>query len=313
MSTPYFALGAMDFGTRLDPGTSTALLDRFVERGGRWIDTANCYSFWMDPSGVGGQSETVIGRWLAARPGARDRVLISTKVRQQPTVPGKWPESAEGLSAPAVRSAVRESLRRLGTEWIDLYWAHAEDRDVPLEETVGAFGEVVSEGLARRLGASNHTAWRVERGRAIARAAGVAGWTALQLRHSYVQPRPGVVLPESGHRLATAESLDYARSEPDVDLWAYSSLLWGSYTRPDRPLPEHYDHPGTTRRLAVLGEVAAETGATANQVVLAWLTGGDPAVVPIVGVSRTEQLDEAFDAMELRLDEGQRRRLDEAA
>jgi aryl-alcohol dehydrogenase-like predicted oxidoreductase len=313
VSTPYFALGAMDFGTRLDPGTSTALLDRFVERGGRWIDTANCYSFWMDPSGVGGQSETVIGRWLAARPGARDRVLISTKVRQQPTVPGKWPESAEGLSAPAVRSAVRESLRRLGTEWIDLYWAHAEDRDVPLEETVGAFGEVVSEGLARRLGASNHTAWRVERGRAIARAAGVAGWTALQLRHSYVQPRPGVVLPESGHRLATAESLDYARSEPDVDLWAYSSLLWGSYTRPDRPLPEHYDHPGTTRRLAVLGEVAAETGATANQVVLAWLTGGDPAVVPIVGVSRTEQLDEAFDAMELRLDEGQRRRLDEAA
>ncbi|MFP8904284.1 aldo/keto reductase [Streptomyces atacamensis] len=303
----------MDFGTRLDPGTSTALLDRFVERGGRWIDTANCYSFWMDPSGVGGQSETVIGRWLAARPGARDRVLISTKVRQQPTVPGEWPESAEGLSAPAVRSAVRESLRRLGTEWIDLYWAHAEDRDVPLEETVGAFGEVVSEGLARRLGASNHTAWRVERGRAIARAAGVAGWTALQLRHSYVQPRPGVVLPESGHRLATAESLDYARSEPDVDLWAYSSLLWGSYTRPDRPLPEHYDHPGTTRRLAVLGEVAAETGATANQVVLAWLTGGDPAVVPIVGVSRTEQLDEAFDAMELRLDEGQRRRLDEAA
>ncbi|URN14359.1 aldo/keto reductase [Streptomyces radiopugnans] len=303
----------MDFGTRLDPGTSTALLDRFVERGGRWIDTANCYSFWMDPSGVGGQSETVIGRWLAARPGARDRVLISTKVRQQPTVPGKWPESAEGLSAPAVRSAVRESLRRLGTEWIDLYWAHAEDRDVPLEETVGAFGEVVSEGLARLLGASNHTAWRVERGRAIARAAGVAGWTALQLRHSYVQPRPGVVLPESGHRLATAESLDYARSEPDVDLWAYSSLLWGSYTRPDRPLPEHYDHPGTTRRLAVLGEVAAETGATANQVVLAWLTGGDPAVVPIVGVSRTEQLDEAFDAMELRLDEGQRRRLDEAA
>ncbi|MGK5448515.1 aldo/keto reductase [Streptomyces radiopugnans] len=303
----------MDFGTRLDPGTSTALLDRFVERGGRWIDTANCYSFWMDPSGVGGQSETVIGRWLAARPGVRDRVLISTKVRQQPTVPGKWPESAEGLSAPAVRSAVRESLRRLGTEWIDLYWAHAEDRDVPLEETVGAFGEVVSEGLARRLGASNHTAWRVERGRAIARAAGVAGWTALQLRHSYVQPRPGVVLPESGHRLATAESLDYARSEPDVDLWAYSSLLWGSYTRPDRPLPEHYDHPGTARRLAVLGEVAAETGATPNQVVLAWLTGGDPAVVPIVGVSRTEQLDEAFDAMELRLDEGQRRRLDEAA
>lgn len=313
MSTPHFALGAMDFGTRLDQDTSTALLDRFVERGGRWIDTADCYSFWMDPSGVGGQSEAVIGRWLSARPGVRDRVLISTKAGQQPTVPGKWPESAQGLSAPAVRSAVRGSLRRLRTEWIDLYWAHAEDRGVPLEETVAAFGEVVSDGLARRLGASNHAAWRVERGRALARAAGMAGWTALQLRHSYVRPRPGVVLPEGGHRLATDESLDYVRSEPDMELWAYSSLLWGSYTRSDRPLPEHYDHPGTARRLAVLGEVAAETGATANQVVLAWLTGGDPAVVPIVGVSRTEQLDEAFDAMELRLDEEQRRRLDEAA
>ncbi|MFH0243300.1 aldo/keto reductase [Streptomyces sp. HK10] len=213
----------------------------------------------------------------------------------------------------AVRSAVRESLRRLRTEWTDLYWAHAEDRGVPLEETVAAFGEAVSDGLARRLGASNHTAWRVERGRALARAAGVAGWTALQLRRSYVQPRPGVALPEDGHRLATAESLDYVRSEPDMDLWAYSSLLWSSYTRSDHPLPEHYDHPGTARRLTVLGEVAAETGSTANQVVLAWLTGGDPAVVPIVGVNRTEQLDEAFDAMGLRLDEGQRRRLDEAA
>ncbi|WP_344629049.1 aldo/keto reductase [Streptomyces glaucosporus] len=303
----------MDFGTRLDREASTRLLDRFVERGGRWIDTANCYSFWLDPSGTGGQSETVIGEWLAARPGVRDRVLISTKVRQQPTVPGKWPESAEGLSAPAVRRAVRESLRRLRTDRIDLYWAHAEDREVPLEETVAAFGEVVSDGLALRLGASNHTAWRVERGRAIARGTGVAGWTALQLRYSYVQPRPGAVLPEAGHLHATPESLDYVRSEPELDLWVYSSLLWGSYTRPDRPLPEHYDHPGTARRLAVLGEVAAETGATANQVVLAWLTGGDPAVVPIVGVSRTEQLDEAFDAMELRLDAEQRRRLDEAA
>lgn len=312
-NAPRFALGAMDFGTRVDARTSMELLDRFADRGGRWIDTANCYSFWLDPSGVGGQSETVIGDWLAARPGVRDRVLISTKVRHQPTVPGRWPESAEGLSAPVIRRAVRESLERLRTDRIDLYWAHAEDREVPLEETVAAFGEAVSDGLALRLGASNHAAWRVERGRAIARELGVTGWTALQLRHSYLQPRPGVVLPESGHRLATAESLDYVRSEPGMELWAYSSLLWGSYTRPDRPLPEHYDHPGTTRRLAALAEVAAETGATANQVVLAWLTGGDPSVVPIVGVSRAEQLDEAFDAMELRLTDEQRRRLDQPA
>lgn len=96
------ALGSMYFGTRVDEATSFRLLDCFVERGGRWIDTANNYSFWSDPSGVGGQSEELIGRWLAARPQLRDRLLISTKVRYQPTVPHVWPESAKGLSRAAV-------------------------------------------------------------------------------------------------------------------------------------------------------------------------------------------------------------------
>jgi hypothetical protein len=190
MNGPYFALGAMSCGTTVDRRTSMELLDRFVDRGGRWIDTANCYSFWADPSGVGGQSETVIG---------------------------DWPESAEGLSAPVIRSAVQESLRRLRTDRADLYRAHAEDRDVPLEETVGAFRELVKAGLAGRLGASNHTAWRVERARALAREQGVTGWTALQLRHSYVHPRPWAVLPEGGHQLLTTESLDYVNSEADMD------------------------------------------------------------------------------------------------
>ncbi|MCW2919195.1 MAG: aldo/keto reductase, partial [Actinomycetia bacterium] len=305
-------LGAMDFGTRVDEAASMALLDRFVDRGGAWIDTANCYAFWADPSGVGGQSELLIGRWLAARPGMRDRVGISTKVRQQPTVPGKWPESAEGLSGRVIRDAVRKSLERLGTDRIDLYWAHAEDHDVPTEETVEAFGELVASGLVRRLGASNHAAWRVERARAIARELGVAGYTALQLRYSYAQPRPGVVL-DAGHRLASPEALDYVRSEPDLALWAYTPLINGAYTRPDRPLPEVYDHPGTTRRLAVLAQVADEVGATRNQVVLAWLSGGTPAMSPIVGVSTTDQLDEALGASEVTLTDEQRRRLDEPA
>ncbi len=149
-------LGAMDFGTRVDEETSFALLDRYVDRGGIWIDTANCYSFWHDPSGVGGQSEALIGRWLAKRPGMRDRVRISTKVRQQPTIPGRWPESAEGLAAPVIRGAPQESLKRLGTDRVELYWAHAEDRTVELAESVAAFGELVDVGLVDRLGAPNH-------------------------------------------------------------------------------------------------------------------------------------------------------------
>lgn len=306
-------LGAMNFGTRVDEATSMALLDRFVDHGGTWIDTANCYAFWADPSGVGGQSEAVIGRWLADRPGMRDRVRISTKVRFQPTVPGRWPESAEGLSAAAVHAGVRQSLERLGTDRIDLYWAHGEDRTVPLEETVAAFGELVAAGLVDRLGASNHAAWRVERARQLARDQGIGAYTALQLRWSYVQPRPGAELPDAGHQLVTSDALDYVRSEPGLVLWAYTPLLNGGYTRRDRPLPEVYDHPGTVRRLSVLGRVAEQLGATRNQVVLAWMGGGDIPVTPIVGVSNPEQLDEAIGADDVTLPADLRHQLDATA
>jgi aryl-alcohol dehydrogenase-like predicted oxidoreductase len=305
-------LGAMYFGTRVDEAASMALLDRFVDRGGVWIDTANCYAFWADASGVGGQSEHAIGRWLADRPGMRERIRISTKVRQQPTVPGRWPESAEGLSAPVIRDAIQRSLTRLRTDRVDLYWAHAEDRTVPLEQTVAAFGALVEAGLVCRLGASNHRAWAMERARQLARAGGTAGYTALQLRHSYVPPRPGAPISEGGHQLATPDSFDYIRHDKDLAMWVYTSLLNGSYTRAERPLPEIYEHPGTTRRLAVLGEVARELGATRNQVVLAWLLGGEPAISPIVGVSTAEQIDEALAATTLRLSAEQRRRMDDA-
>jgi aryl-alcohol dehydrogenase-like predicted oxidoreductase len=305
-------LGTRDFGTKVDEWTSMALLDRFVECGGTWIDTANVYWFPADPGGVGGQSERVIGRWLSARPGMRDRVLLSTKMRQYPLVPGRWPETAEGLSTSAIRNAIRSSLERLHTDYVDLYWAHAEDRSVPLEETVAAFGELADQALVRRLGASNHALWAVERARRIASEIGVMGYTAVQLRHSYVQPRPDARLPQPGHRLVSPDVLDYVRTEK-LDFWAYTPLIEGGYTRPDRPLPEAYDHPGTARRLEMLARVADELGVTRNQVVLAWLQGGDPTVWPIVGVSTLAQLDEAMGADDLKLPDEHRQVLDEPA
>ncbi len=301
-------LGAMYFGTRVAEETAFELLDRYVERGGGWIDTANCYAFWADPSGVGGQSEAVIGRWLARRPGARDRVRIATKVRHQPTVPGRWPESAEGLSAPAIRAAVQASLRRLGTDRVDLYWAHAEDRAVPLEETVTALGELVAAGTVGRLGASNHAVWRLERARRLARDLGVAGYSAVQLRRSYVSPRPGGATPDDGHQFATEADLDYVRCE-QLMMWVYTPLLNGGYVRAERPLPESYRHRGTTARLAELDQVSRALGVTRNQVVLAWLAGGDPVNQPIVGVSSLAQLDEAMDADGLVLSADLRARL----
>jgi aryl-alcohol dehydrogenase-like predicted oxidoreductase len=305
-------LGAMLLGSSIDERDSFALLDRFVERGGQWIDTANNYMFWTHPTGFGGQSEEVVGRWLAARPGIRDRVRISTKLGAQPTDAARGLDSAEGLSAPVIRRAAELSRERLGVEHIDLLWAHIEDRSVPLAETVAAFGALVASGAAGRIGASNHPAWRIEQARGLAAAQGVAAWTAVQLRHSYLRPRPGAALPATAHRVVTDETLDFVRGNADVSLWAYTALLNGGYVLPER-LDEAYQHRGTTRRLAALDTVVAELGTTRHQVVLSWLLGGDPGVWPIVGATTVARLDEALDAYELKLETDQRRRLDEAA
>lgn len=157
--------------------------------------------------------------------------------------------------------------------------------------------------------AINHASWRVERARTLAAAAGVAGYQALQLRRSYLEPRPGARV-DDGHLLAGADSLDYARTE-GLPMWVYTPLLNGAYVRADRPIPEVYHHPGTTRRLAVLADVAAECDATMNQVVLARLLADPTPTSPIVGVSSLAQLDEMIAARDLLLADDQLLRLDE--
>ncbi len=305
------ALGAMWFGTRVDARVSYEILDRFVDAGGVWIDTANCYSFWEDASGFGGQSELVLGRWLASRPGLRDRVRISTKVGCEPTVVGGFPEKVEGLSAGAIKSGIEGSLRRLGTDNVDLFWAHKPDYGTPLEETVAAFDELVSSGQVGRLGGSNYAVWQIERARQISQ--GGACFTAVQQHYTYLQPRPGTQ-PSVVHRFgaATDEVLHYLEHNPDMSLWAYTPLLSGGYTRADKPLPAEYEHAGTARRLAALDEIARETGTNRNQVVMAWLTA-NPAVIPIAGVSRVEHVDEAIAGASLVLSVSQLSRLDAAA
>jgi aryl-alcohol dehydrogenase-like predicted oxidoreductase len=121
----------------------------------------------------------------------RGPVYLSTKVGAAPAEAGEWPASAEGLSAPAIKAAAQASLGRLQADRIGLYWTHMEDRSVPLQRTVGALAELVAGGTVGRLSCSDHPLWRVERARQVTRANGWAGYTALQLRHSYLQPRPG--------------------------------------------------------------------------------------------------------------------------
>ncbi|MEV0593921.1 aldo/keto reductase [Nonomuraea cavernae] len=301
------ALGTIPFGTTVGEEDSFALLDRFAEAGGTMIDTANNYPFWVEGCS-GDESEVTVGAWLAAR-GNRDEIFLSTKVGARPTIPGdNTLDSAEGLSAPVVAKAAEGSLRRLRTDYIDVYWAHIEDRSVPLEETLDAFDALARQGRIRSAGASNLPAWRLDRARNLSASRGRLPYTYVQLRHTYLRPRPLTRLVESGHVLATDDMLDYVRTEPDLTLWAYNTLMSGAYTRPDRPIPEIYDHPGTARRLAVLREVSSELGVTPNQVVLAWLMAD--GYVPIVGVSTMAQLDEAIGAADVKLDDDLRARLD---
>ena len=298
-------LGTMYFGTRTDEATSFALLDRFVEAGGRVLDTANCYAFWVSDTGHGGQSEALIGRWLTANPGLRDDLVIATKVGVEPVDGG----GIEGLSAEVIAREAELSRERLGVETIDVYWAHAEDRHVDLAETVAAFGALVDAGAVRRLGASNHATWRLERARDLAREQGVEPFTLLQLTASYVDPRPRVEVPGKDHRFGfvTDETIDYLEHHPELELWVYSPLVQGSFDRDDRPFPDAYEHPGTTARLEALGRVAGRHGAAPSQVVLAWMSR---RAKPIVGVSSLEQLDSALGSVDLDLTEDDLAELD---
>ncbi|MFJ9413383.1 aldo/keto reductase [Streptomyces sp. NPDC101227] len=303
-------LGALPFGTTVDERTSYAILDRFAEAGGTFVDTANNYACWV-PGATGDESELLLGRWLRSR-GAAGRTVLATKggARPDPARGDRWPANAEGLAGPALRAALEGSLRRLGTDRVDLYYAAVDDRRVPLAETVEALAGLVLDGRAGALGVSNHPTWRLAEARRAAAGRGLPGFRAVQQRHTYLHPRRD--LPPGLQRETDEELLDYAAAHPDVTLLGYSPLMEGAYTRADKPLPERYDHPGSVVRLRVLAEVAAECGATRNQVVLAWLMGGAVPVVPVLGVSTVGQLDECLAALDLELDPYQRARLDTA-
>lgn len=306
------ALGAMLFGSLTDEKTSFAVLDRYVEAGGNFIDTSDNYAFWTD-GGQGGQSEELLGRWRRSR-GVGDEIVIATKLGARPLAPGtSYTDNPEGLSAKVIREAADRSRERLGVDRLDLLYAHIDDHTVPQRETVEAFGELVAEGTVGLLGVSNQAVWRVERARALAAAAALPGYEVLQYQHSHLRPRfdvPGDFSPDGSLGHAGPELLGYLRSEPALTLVAYSPLLAGAYDRDDKPLPPDYDHPGTPARLAVLRDIARETGATVGQVVLAWQIGAQLPIVPLAGASSVAQLEANLVAVDLDLTPEQRTRLD---
>ncbi|WP_327336664.1 aldo/keto reductase [Streptomyces sp. NBC_01324] len=309
------SLGAMRMGTLTDEATSFAILDRYAEAGGTLVDTSNNYAFWVEGT-QGGESERLLGRWRRSCGAAADGIAVATKLGARPNAPATgFSRDIEGLSAEVVRESAERSRENLGVAKLDLLYAHVQDRAVPLEETVGAFAELVAEGTVGLLGVSNHWAWQVERARALAAAAGLPGYEVLQYHHSYLRQRtdqPSPRSPDGQEGVLTGDLLSYLRAEPSLVPVAYSPLLSGAYSRADKPLGPEFDHPGTSARQKALRTVAEETGATPNQVVLAWLIGGEVPVVPLVGASSVAQLDESLAAVDLELTEEQRALLDAA-
>ncbi|MGA9350580.1 MAG: aldo/keto reductase [Anaerolineae bacterium] len=296
-----FCLGTMYFGSRTDKETSYQLLDQYVAAGGLFLDTANNYAWWV-PGYVGGESETLLGEWMRER---RNRSLfIATKVGFN------YLGVERGLRARQIETECEKSLKRLGVETIDLYYAHVDDRNTPLEETMAAFDRLVRAGKVRFIGASNFLAWRLEEARWVSQKNGWAEYGCIQQRYSYIRPKPGASF--APQIAANDDLLDYCRNR-GITMLAYSPLLGGAYTRAGRSFPEQYLGPDTDARLAALNAVAEEVGATANQVVYAWMLQNNPPVIPLVAASTVEQMRENLGALEIELSADQMARLNDAS
>jgi len=242
----------------------------------------------------------LLGEWMRERRN-RDEIFIATKVGLE------YPGVDCGLKAYQIMTEREKSFSRLGVDSIDLYYAHRDDRNTPLTETMEAFNTLVTVGQIRYIGASNYLAWRLEEARWVSRTHGWAEFCCIQQRYSYIRPKLSARFdPQIA---ANEDLLDYCRAR-GMTLLAYSPLLSGAYTRPDRSIPNQYLGPDTDVRLATLRAVAEEVGATANQVVYAWMMQSDPPVIPLVGASTIEQLEENLGVLEVTLTAEQMKHLD---
>jgi aryl-alcohol dehydrogenase-like predicted oxidoreductase len=316
------ALGAMLMGTSTDEPTSVGMLERYLEVGGSFIDTADCYAWWPRPGLTGGESEALLGRWLA-KSGKRDEIFLATKgsawVRDPEPIlsgDGSWETMAAqwvGAGGDTLRHAIDDSLRRLGTDHVDLYYVHVDDRSTPLEETLEALAEIVAAGKTRYIGWSNVRTWRLERIRALAEKNGWPMPVAVQEEHSYLRPKAGA----NTLSIVDDEQADYLRANKDLTLVAFSPILKGIYDDPAKreghQIMSSYAGPDADARLAVLTEVAAELDVTPNQLVISWLLHQtDPELITLIGPRTPEQLETALAANDIKLTEDQLNRLDNA-
>jgi aryl-alcohol dehydrogenase-like predicted oxidoreductase len=282
-------LGGNVFGWTADEANSFAVLDAYAAAGGNFIDTADVYSSWASGH-VGGESESTIGRWMAAR-GNRDAMIIATKVAKL--------ETRKGLSAANIAAAAEDSLRRLATDRIDLYYAHEDDQSVPLEETLGAFDALIREGKVRYVAASNYPAERLDEALTMSARDGLASYVALQPEYNLVAR-------------AYEGELRNVCVKHSLSCIPYFALAMGFLTGKYRADGAAVDSPRAAgasrylneRGLAVLAEldtIAAARGTTVAAVALAWLAAQPTIAAPIASARTPEQLAALLPMATLRL------------
>lgn len=294
--------GGNVFGWTADEATSVALLDRFVERGFNAVDTADTYSAWA-PGNSGGESETIIGNWLK-RHGRRDDLVIITKV-------GLW-DRRKGLRAENIIEAAEDSLRRMQTDYIDVYFAHTDDEAVPFEETLGAFARLIESGKVRAIGASNYPAARVRAALDVSAQKQLARYEVLQPEYNLYD------------RQGFENELAPLAVEQQLGVICYFSLASGFLTGKYRTvddlagssradfLGKYFDERGT-RILAALRELAATLSTTPAQISLAWLMARPGVTAPIASATKLEQLDDTLGAADLQLPAEAMAQLDRAS
>ncbi len=311
------SLGCMLMGSVINKETSFRALDRFVEVGGDFLDTANCYAWWIGKGEfLGDESETILGQWMKER-GNREKIFLATKVGARLRNPQAirdgegnvfWERvdaDRELLAPQVIRRAVEDSLRRLQTDYIDLYYAHIDDRLTPLEETLAVFNELIREGKVRYIGCSNFRTWRLERANQISAARGWASFIAIQQQYSYLRPKAGADFGIGVN--VDDELLDYLRVNEGLTLLPYSPLLKGIYDDPKKREAYYnwhlFNNDDAAVRLAVLSKIAKEMNISNSQLVLAWLLHHQPKAIPILGFSNLDQLDHNLGALDISLDE----------
>jgi aryl-alcohol dehydrogenase-like predicted oxidoreductase len=298
-------LGGNVFGWTADEAQSFKILDAFVAGGGNFIDTADVYSRWV-PGHQGGESETIIGKWLKAR-GGRDKVVIATKTGAEMTPTDK------GLARARVEKQIEASLKRLNTDYVDLYYSHRDDAETPMEEVLETYDRLIKAGKVRAIGASNFTAERLGEALSTADAKGLPRYTVLQPLYNLYDRKDfegalqdlcvkeGVAVAPY-YTLASGFLTGKYRSEADLSQSARGGKIGTNYLNPQG-----------LKLLDAMEAVAKRLGVKPSQVAVAWLAARPSVVAPIASATKVEQLEELLAAVQLKLDADAMQALDAAA